>query len=87
MLPRHFLPNSSPILRHYFPTLMNGTCSGENTRLEHLRNELEFRKRSTSSKRGSNKQVYPTLPSSDTLSSFCASTANSIGSLLSTSLA
>ena len=30
---------------------------------------------------------YPTVPSSDTLNSFCASTANSIGSLLSTSLA
>ena len=30
---------------------------------------------------------YPTVPSSDTLSNFCASTANSIGSLLSTCLA
>jgi len=30
---------------------------------------------------------YPTVPSSDTDSSFCASTANSMGSLLSTSLA
>ncbi len=31
--------------------------------------------------------LYPTVPSSDTLKSFCASTANSIGNLLSTSLA
>lgn len=31
--------------------------------------------------------IYPTLPSKEMLSSFCASTANSIGSLLSTSLA
>ena len=30
---------------------------------------------------------YPTVPSSETLSSFCASTANSMGSLLSTSRA
>ena len=30
---------------------------------------------------------HPTAPSSDTLSNFCASTANSIGSLLSTSRA
>jgi hypothetical protein len=31
-------------------------------------------------------QVYPTLPSSETLNNFCASTANSIGSLFNTSL-
>ena len=30
---------------------------------------------------------HPTVPSNDTLRSFCASTANSMGSLLSTSLA
>ena len=31
--------------------------------------------------------LYPTLPSSDTDSNFCASTANSMGNLLMTSLA
>ena len=37
--------------------------------------------------KASKQEDYPTVPSNDTDNNFCASTANSIGNLLSTSLA